>query len=798
MNNKQVKWYKSLIVKVNWAIIFIIILFIALLSWSFNNLFSEELSSQVKEVNLEIARALKNNVDNLLDNTEGVIYLTSSFITERLDDPAQISDLLESVKNEYSQLKYLYYADSSGQITITPDIDLKADYNPRSRSWYQQALEAEDLIWTDSYLDANQEFLMITAALPVKDKAGEIVGVLAGDILLKQLSSTIANKKIGKTGYAYIVNQKGEVIAHPDHSLIETKANIKEMVDYKQVLNSKSGTLSYQDLGEEKLAAFVALERLNSNIFVQIKIQEAFSVKKKLEIIVLKISLVIISILVFTVFVINKKYLLEPVHQLIDNVIEVANGNYDVNISEPRDDEIGKLSESFNYMTDEISAAYEQLEAYNQEITNLSQDLKYQAYHDPLTGLANRRKFMEKLDELVAAKTKAAVILLDFDNFKEINDTFGHIYGDHLLKEFSQLLLNSFGDNVFVARYGGDEFLLLIKDINTAADVKKYIESLEAIAADPFLINEGEFYLDFSLGVSCHPKDSTNSYELITMADTAMYQAKELHNQNYLFYTAEIYNKIKDKKYIREVLRKAIKDNAFQLKYQPQIDLKTGKVESFEALLRLKDYNISPAEFIPVAEDSGQIIEIGRWVTARAIEDLAILQQETTQDLKISINFSVQQLNDNDYIDFVSAKLSQNKIEPQHLEIEITESLLIREQEKALAYLEQLTDLGIKLALDDFGTGYSSLSYLTYISFAKVKLDKVLIDKFLEYDSLKTIDSLISLFHNLNLPVVAEGVETKAQLAKLDSVDCDYIQGYLFSKPVLFTELKALLEQKFI
>jgi diguanylate cyclase (GGDEF)-like protein len=798
MNNKQVKWYKSLIVKVNWAIIFIIIIFIALLSLSFNNLFSEELSSQVKEVNLEIARALKNNVDNLLDNTEDVIYLTSSFITERLDDPAQISDLLESVKNEYSQLKYLYYADSSGQITITPDIDLKEDYNPRRRSWYQKALEAEDLIWTDSYLDANQEFLMITAALPIKNKAGKIVGVLAGDILLDQLSNTIANKKIGKTGYAYIVNQRGEVIAHPDYSLIKTKANIKEMVDYKQMQNSKSGTLSYQDAGEEKLAAFVALERLNSKIFVQIKSQEAFSVKKKLETIVLKISLVIISILVFTVFVINKKYLLDPLHQLMDNVIEVANGNYDANISKPRDDEIGKLSESFNYMTDEISAAYQQLEAYNQEITDLSQDLKYQAYHDPLTGLANRRKFMEKLDELVASKTKAAVILLDFDNFKEINDTVGHIYGDHLLKEFSQLLLNSFGDNVFVARYGGDEFLLLIKDINTTADVKRYIECLEAIVAEPFLINEGEFYLDFSLGISCHPKDSTTSYELITMADTAMYQAKGLHNQNYLFYTAEIYNKIKDKKYIREILRNAIKDDAFQLNYQPQVDLKSGKVESFEALLRLRDYNISPAKFIPVAEDSGQIIEIGRWVTARAIEDLAILQQETNHDLKISINFSVQQLNDNGYLDFLAAKLSQNQIKAESLEIEITESLLIREQEKALAYLEDLTKLGIKLALDDFGTGYSSLSYLTYISFAKVKLDKVLIDKFLEHDSLKTIDSLISLFHNLNLPVVAEGVETKAQLTKLDAVDCDYIQGYLFSKPVLFTELKALLEQKFI
>lgn len=798
MNNKQVKWYNSLIVIVNWAIIFIIIIFIAFLSWSLNNLFSEELSGQVREVNLEIAKAFKNNVNNFLDNTENIIYLTASFLEQRLDNDQEILSLLESIKNEYFQLKYLYYADESGQMLMYPDVNLKADYNPKKRNWYQKAVEQEKMIWTDSYLDANEEYLMITAALPIRNNQGDIIGVLAGDILLEQLSDTIANKKIGKTGYAFIANQRGEVIAHPDRSLIEKRFNINKIIDYNKISQSKSGSLRYKNNGDYKLASFVSLERLNSTVFAQIKSEEAFSVRNKLEFIIFVISLLVIVILIITVFLINKKYLLNPLHNLIDKIIKVANGDFEVNIAETRDDEIGKLSQSFNYMTGEISAAYQQLEAYNQEITNLSEDLKYQANHDPLTGLANRRKFMKKLEDVLKAKTKAAVILLDFDNFKEINDTVGHVYGDQLLKKFSQLLLSSFNDNIFVARYGGDEFLLLIENINSKEEIKKYIQKLKEIVSDPFLIDKNEFYLDFSLGISCYPKDSSNSYELITMADTAMYQVKELSNKYYLFYTSELFNKIKDKKIIREILRSAVKDNAFELKYQPQVDIKSGEIESFEALLRLKEYNISPAKFIPVAEESGQIIEIGRWVTEKVIKNLAILQNRTKKSIKISINFSVQQLNDLDYIDFVAEKLKKYNVNPKYLEIEITESLLINQKEKALYYLRKLSDLGIKLALDDFGTGYSSLSYLTYISFAKVKLDKVLIEKFLEYENSKTINSLISLFHSLHLPVVAEGVETKEQFNKLKTVDCNYIQGYLFSKAVSFGEIEELLEKNFL
>jgi diguanylate cyclase (GGDEF)-like protein len=795
MDNNQVKWYKSLIVKVNWIIILILIIFISLLGWSINKLASEEISNQVKEVNLESAKSLKTNVNNFLDNTEDIINLTASFLDHHLDNEEEILELLQQVKKEYSIFKYIYFADSSGRMIIHPDVNLSSDYKPQNRNWYKKAVKNRELIWTDSYLDANDRYLMITVALPIKNNDGKILGVLAGDILLNQLSSSVASKKIGETGYAYIANQKGEIIAHPTFELVENKYNVNNVINYKKIYNAQVGSLNYTANNEEKLASFVFLERLNSIIFSQMNTREAFSVRNKLETLIFEISLGILFILIITIYFINKRYLLKPIQQLINNVIKVAERHFDVKINNRRDDEIGKLAQNFNYMTEEISAAYQQLEAYNQEITALNDNLEYQAYHDPLTKLANRRKFMEKLDAVLTKEKVGTIILLDFDNFKEINDTFGHTYGDSLLKEFSQLLHNSFSDNTFAARYGGDEFLLLLEGINSNYEIKEYIHKLEALVTRPFLIEESEFYLNFSLGISRFPDDSKDSYELITMADTAMYQAKESYNRDYLFYQPEMFNKIKRKQEIRKILREALKNNGFYLKYQPQINSKTGSIESLEALIRLNEHDISPAEFIPVAEESGLIIEISRWVTEKAIKDLAVLNNEKNESVKISINFSVQQLNDIDYLNFIEEKIIENNIKADNLEIEITESLLIHQEQKAVNYLSQLRDLGIKLALDDFGTGYSSLNYLTYISFSKVKLDKILIEEFLEYKNFKTIDSLISLFHSMGLPVIAEGVETEKQLAKLKNADCDYIQGYIFSKPLIFSKIVDLLNK---
>ncbi|ADO76391.1 bifunctional diguanylate cyclase/phosphodiesterase [Halanaerobium praevalens] len=797
MKENKVKWYNSLLIKVNWAIVIIIIIFIAILTFAINQYISNKLNGYLKEYNLEIVKSLQKDVNKILDNGENALKITADLLAESPKTESEILSLFEKVKNNYQEFEYIYLANQKGEIIIKPQIQLPAAFDPRQRNWYQKAVKENKLIWTDAYLDANQRYLMITVALPLLDQRGARVGVLAADIRLSELSSQIVDKKIGQTGYPFIINKKGQIIVHPNDKLIEERYNVSQAFNPQVVFENKNGFLEYNFKGQKKIAAYLTLARLDSVIFSQIAAKEVFMIKDEIRNMIFKMGLVVLIILTISVLCINKKYLLNPLSELVNQISKVASRNYNVQIKERKDDEIGLVYKEFNNMTEEINAAYQQLAAYNQEITALNGELEHQAKHDLLTGIANRRSFLEELQFELAKSKKTTIILLDLDNFKEINDTLGHVYGDQILKKFSSLLAELENKLVSVARFGGDEFLILLKETDSPQKIKKYIKKIKKLAVNHLEINKQELYLGFSLGIASYPKDAKNSYDLITKADTAMYEAKKLYNQDYLFYNQKMINKMKNKKLIKEKLQKALKNDGFELKYQPQVKIKTGEIEYLEALIRFKDYKISPGQFIPVAEEYRLINQIGRWVTEKAIKELAVLNNKKGRNIKISINFSAQQLNDQGYIEFLTAKLKENRVAPEFLEIEITESLLINNEAKAIKYLTELSDLGIKLALDDFGTGYSSLNYVNYISFDKVKLDKKLIEEFLAYDNLETISSLIALFNSIKLPVVAEGVETREQYQKLKSINCDYIQGYLFSKPVLAAKLDKLLSQTF-
>ncbi len=383
------------------------------------------------------------------------------------------------------------------------------------------------------------------------------------------------------------------------------------------------------------------------------------------------------------------------------------------------------------------------------------------------------------------------------DNFKEINDTLGHIYGDKLLKKVGERLLELEGEEIFVARYGGDEFLLLLKNSKQRDYIDAKLKEVKDLFSQSFYVKEDKLDIDYSLGIARYPIDACSTDKLITNADTAMYRAKEL-GKKHVYYDHQMIKKLEERKKIKDIIRQAIEVGGFELKYQPQINLKTGKADYLEALIRLTDYDISPGKFIPIAEESNLIVAIGRWVTNEAIEQLATWQKKGIEPKKISINFSVRQLKDDGYIEFIKNKLAINNVSPALLEIEITESILLERENEAIEFLYQLRNLGLKIALDDFGTGYSSLNYLTYIDLDRIKLDKSLNDKFLRDDDLATMDNLISLFHTLNLPIVAEGIETKEQYEKLKSKNCDYIQGYLFSRPVSIQKIEKTYDKNFI
>ncbi len=425
-------------------------------------------------------------------------------------------------------------------------------------------------------------------------------------------------------------------------------------------------------------------------------------------------------------------------------------------------------------------------------ITEMNRKIEIQASHDYMTQLPNRFAFMKQLEQAIEDKIEGAVFLIDLDNFKAINDTRGHIYGDKILVEIAKRLASLENEQVFVSRHGGDEFLMSVYGSLNTDDITKYARSVVGLFAEGTVLEDHEHFVSCSVGISLFPQDSVNVEQLIMYADTAMYKVKNEGKNNFMFYTQELNKEFSDKVQVENILRYAIKHDGFVLYYQPLVDVRTQETSGYEALLRLKDYDISPVVFIPVAEELGLILDIGRWVTTEAIRQLAEWKTEGLFTKTVSINFSNVQLRDERYIEYVGQLLNQYEVSPSLLEIEITESILLRKTDNVLRFLHQIKELGVGLALDDFGTGYSSLNYLTYMPIDKVKLDKSLIDKFLTQDNNSFLRNLVLLLHDLDVKITAEGIEEAGQVSQIVDIVCDTIQGYFFSKPLMVEDARAV------
>lgn len=431
-----------------------------------------------------------------------------------------------------------------------------------------------------------------------------------------------------------------------------------------------------------------------------------------------------------------------------------------------------------------LTASEEKLMTHIDEINKQRQYIDFLAYHDPLTNLPNRRKFIENLNMALSNNRIGAVIFLDLDNFKRINETMGHVYGDKVLLGVARCLEGIVTKDVFISRFSGDEFLIMVQSDGDIESIRQFIDDLINIFDGPIFIEGSNIEIAFSIGVSIFPYDSTNVDQLIMNADTALYEVKNAGKNGYKFFDISMTEHLMKKSNIELQIKEAIENDGFKIVYQPQVSLINGEISAYEALLRFKNHLISPAEFIPVAEDNGSIIKIGRIVTEKVIQQLENWQLKGYPLRAVSINFSALQLYDNGYLDFLQETLSKHNVDAKYIEIEIIESIFLDNKELALAFLTELRSYGIKTSIDDFGTGYSSLSYLTFLPLDKIKLDRSLNIKFLEIENIKVMDSIISLAHSLNLEVVAEGIETYNQFRRLKVGHCDYIQGYYFSRPL--------------
>ena len=444
------------------------------------------------------------------------------------------------------------------------------------------------------------------------------------------------------------------------------------------------------------------------------------------------------------------------------------------------------------------------LHCYARDITERKKDqeeILRQANFDSLTGLPNRQLALDRLEQAITRahreKHLVCVMFIDLDRFKTVNDSFGHSVGDQLLIEVARLLNNCIREGDTVARLGGDEFLIILDSVREAIDSEPIAEHILELLNKPFVFENNEFFVGASIGIAIYPNDGEAPQLLLRNADTAMYQAKEQGRNDFHYFTQELNDEAKLRVKMESALRHALENNEIHLEYQPQTSAQTGKLVGAEALVRWNNPElglISPEVFIPLAEDTGLIIEIGEWILKTACQDLEKWQKQTSVPLRIAINLSSRQFRSSTLLDTVRKTLIATNISPQQLELEITEGLLMDDSPHVISILKQLKQMDITLALDDFGTGYSSLSYLKRYPFDVLKIDRSFVrDISTDPDDAALCEAIIAIADSLGMKVVGEGVETREQLSFLFSRGVDYIQGYYYSKPLKFDEFLLYL-----
>ncbi len=435
---------------------------------------------------------------------------------------------------------------------------------------------------------------------------------------------------------------------------------------------------------------------------------------------------------------------------------------------------------------------WKQEQRLQREKAKAEADLWQLATHDPLTQLPNRDLFINRLERAIRkarrANTHIGLLFIDLDHFKEINDSFGHFVGDQILQSVARHLEEHTRADDTVARLGGDEFTVIIDELDDLQNIGIFGQKLIDSFNKPFSAGKLQFTLNTSIGISLYPEDGTNPATLLRNADAAMYRAKAEGRSNFQFYTSDMTERARKRVQIESELQIALEQNQFVLHYQPQFNMETNRFEGAEALIRWQHPEkglIQPLDFIPIAEKTGQIVAIGRWVLETVCTKLADWQQKGIQAGKIAINISQRQVTRLNFIDQIKETIQQTQCNPSQLELEITESLLIANPEQIAAELEQLRTLGCTIAIDDFGTGFSSLSYLKKFPINKLKIDRTFIkDLPKDINDSAITQAIIALGKNLDLEVIAEGVETEAQASFIKEHDCRYCQGFYFSKPL--------------
>ena len=701
------------------------------------------------------------------------------------------------------RIDHMIFVEESGEYYTSGEVSFPPSYEPRERDWYRNALEShETLYWSDPFLDFLDQDILFSAVTKVRDDEGNFKGILAAHFDVNEINESFNDFELEERDYLMLVSRNGTILANKKAFFIGEEPFYSVLDSLKETGRSQSLEVNIQG------SAYLALGRqLTSSGMLFISAVNKQDIQRKLSNRlgqVFLIELLILLIYICVTYFLTRKGIL-PLQKLSDLMSEAEKGNYAVraNLNEYR--EISDLSRQFNSMVEGIQTRDAILKNREIEIKNL-------AYYDSLTGLPNRTYLQSSLSKLMknyegekeigfqGNVQEGAILFLDLDGFKTINDTMGHSTGDLVLREVANRLSHNTRYKQMAARIGGDEFVIILEEIETIEVIRKIADRILNILNKPITIKKTRYEIGASIGIVLYPTHGNDAEILLKKADMAMYKAKHNGKNNYQIFEENLEDEIIRRNMLEKEIRKSIKENLFHLNYQPLVSLKTGRISGFEALLRNSNEKLSgfsTIEIISAAEETGMIIKIEKQVLKEGFRFLRKIRDLFNEDYKLSVNISAPHLMQSNFTATIQDEIKLAGIPNSSINIEVTETMMMDSMDAGRAKLQELKERGIGIHMDDFGTGYSSLSYLQNLPISCVKIDKSFIDSIEEDEKKKDIIRLIiDMAHKIGLTTTAEGLETIEQHEYLKSCNCDYVQGFYYSKPLPQKEILNLLENR--
>ncbi|WP_347332846.1 bifunctional diguanylate cyclase/phosphodiesterase [Marinimicrobium locisalis] len=669
--------------------------------------------------------------------------------------------------------------------------------------------------WTPLYFDAYSQTWTMSLLVPMYI-GQEFIGVVGADLRAALLFSQLNQVEDDfKSLEGFIFSREGELIVHSAQSerlpseaeqppqktfnpRDETDAGMRGFIDAVLAEAVAPGAVQVRSLREQtQHVSYQPLPQLGWYVGLHYShkvLEDEYAATMK---VIYQNLIGMLLFLAVGLYYGLKWVVTRRVQALASMTERVGADNWDLRVPESGKDEISQLARGINRMLEKIN---ELIRGLNHNI----QDMERLAYYDQLTGLENRFLFKAQLRTALSTTTRdrqqLALLYLDLDHFKDINDSLGHEAGDQLLVEVAHRLRGCLREEDSVARLGGDEFAVLLRHVKEARYASLVAEKIIDALRRPIRLSAQEVVVGASIGITLAPDDSSDIEILMRNADLAMYQAKNHGRNIHRFYTPELNTQVEQRLRMERELRQAVANREFELFYQPQLDMATQQVVGIEALIRWRHPYLGlvpPDEFIPAAEESGMIIPIGKWVLHAACQQAKSLQKAGFKDIKVSINVSARQLNDLAFVNDLKSVIAEIGVDPHRLVLEVTESTLMADAQLALKHLHAVREIGVGLAIDDFGTGYSSLSYLKRLPVNWLKIDRSFVQQLPDDEEDQAITTLIvAMAKSLKYKVVVEGVETEPQLGFLQQCGCHYGQGFYFSRPVPVEQLMLLLFEK--